>query len=527
MWTGLVLLGLALLYGGLCLTAEPVSFGGDADAFRVAESALGLTRGRYIPSRLPGYPLHERLVALVVDPENAVPAKLVSAAFALLAVVAFALILNRRHRTVLPPALLVLAFGLWPALVRSSFVVMDYPIGLALFLCSLLGLLAAEDRGRSWPYVLLAGICAGLAVAARLGYVLYIGSVVLVMVVRWVRKREERATVGRHLLAFVAGSLAGLPFFIPLFDEYGFSFLTYYAVLRWEWADFLYNNGVLYVRLFSHVAVLAGLLFFLIHDWRRGLLRPWCTRSPAIGGAVVFVVLLGLFHLNKPYEAEYLLPVLPVVLLYLGTRPAGYGRAGRCGMALLLAGVVSGNILTPDLKLAAGVWHGSTAASWTEGLTVREYEAQADDGRVYPVMTAMRQRPRFASLFQERYGVHPPDFDAVGLVGYSFYVRRHVWLHDLPMFLVDDSILVTRHPEPYVFIVLPYERFIEPLLAHFRTTPDGRPGRVLLVFRNPAAAGEFEPLFQEARAPSGQPHLQTVAILGESQAPASFRDALR
>jgi|GEM_PF-5598826 len=527
LWTGLALLGLALLYGGLCLTAEPVSFGGDADAFRVAESALGLTRGRYIPSRLPGYPLHERLVALVVDPENAVPAKLVSAAFAFLAVAAFALILNRRRRTVLPPALLVLAFGLWPALVRSSFVVMDYPLGLALFLCSLLGLLAAGERERSWPYVLLAGICAGLAVAARLGYALYGVSVGLVMVMQWLRNREERATWGRHLLVFLAGSLAGLPFFIPLFAEYGVSFLTYYAVLRWEWTDFLYHNGVLYVRLFSHVAVLAGLLIFLVRDGRRGLLRRWCTRSPVIGGAVVFVFLMVLFHLNKPYEAEYLLPVVPVMLLYLGTRPAGYGRAGRWGTVLLLAAVASGNVLTPDLKLAAGAGRDSAAVSWAEGLTVREFEAQADDGHVYPVMTAVRQRPRFITLFEERFGVHPPDVDAVWLVGYSFYVRRHVWLHDLPMFLVDDSILVTRNPEPYVFIVLPYERFVEPLRAHFRTAPDGRPGRVLLVFRHPAAAREFAPLFRKVPGPSGPPHLQSVTILRESRPSAAFRETMR
>lgn len=493
--------GLSLLYLTLALASEPVSWGSDDDAYLVADSALRIQRGTYIPSRLPGNPLHEFLVALVANPERGTPAKLVSALAAILALGLVAALIRRRTRASPAAALLATAlFSLWPVWVRATFEVMDYTLGLALVLLSVWFLARLEDPDGGWPQSLGAGVCAGLAVATRLSWALFAAAVIALFLLDSIQKGERRKQGMLRAGAFLAGLVAGLPFFIPLLMRYGLGFLTYYGTTHWNLVEYIRANfrmGLDFLGMGSQGVLLVALFRGCS---RRGAWREW-VRGPVWRRALLlnagFLVLL---LLNKPFEALYLLPLLPVIGLALANGEPETGAGRRTYLRLLAVSVVvaaAGMVFTADFRLVRGMWDGSPRAGLFEGLVAREWKAQAGDRAVHDLMMSARKPADFQAWLRDRAGVDPAAWDAVFLAGYGFYVRRNLWLPH-PLTTVANATLAPGLNRPYLLIVLPYPRFASQAAQLFDGRDGHPPGRLLVIFRDGQAFHQFGPVFNPA-----------------------------
>jgi hypothetical protein len=489
---------LSVLYLALALGSEPVSWGSDGDAYLVGDSALRIQAGTYIPSRLPGNPLHEFLVALVADPRWGTPAKLVSALAAILALATLALLVRRRTRASPAAALLATAlFGLWPVWVRATFEVMDYTLGLALFLLSAWFLSRLEDPDGGWHQALGSGVCAGLAVATRLSWVLFVAAALAWLALEALRRPQERRQWLLRAGAFLAGLVAALPFFVPLLARYGLGFLTYYGGTNWSVADYIWANvrmGLDFLGMATQGLLVALLLFVLS---RRGSLREW-TRGPVWRRALLYSGgLLVVLLLNKPFEAAYLLPLLPLLALALADGEPGTGSDRRVYLRLLALSVVvaaAANVLTADFRWIRGMRTGAAPAGVLEGPVAREWRAQAGDRAVHALMASARHPAEFQAWLKGQAGVDPAAWDAVFLAGYSFYVRRNLWLPH-PLTTVAEATLAPGLKRPYLLIVLPYPRFAAQAAELFGGREGRPPGRLLVIFRNGRALRASGPVF--------------------------------
>jgi hypothetical protein len=134
-------------------------YGAETDAYRVALVALHLRQsGEYLPSRLPGYPVHELLMAPLVWLGGSVATNLATALVSLFGVLIFAGI----ARAVKAPAagLLVIAFAFTPFLIVNSVATKDYMWALSFLLAAYL----ASIRRRP----VLAGVLLGLGAGCRI-----------------------------------------------------------------------------------------------------------------------------------------------------------------------------------------------------------------------------------------------------------------------------------------------------------------------------------------------------------------------
>lgn len=279
-------------------------YGNDPDAWRVAAAAQSIAaNGRYIPSRLPGYPLQEIACSLFWQGGPLV-LNGIAALFSALACAFFALswqALGGRHSFL---AALGLAFI--PLILINSTVSMDYLWALAFVLGSLYAIL------RSRP--LLAGILLGMAIGCRLtsGAMLF----PLGLMLYQPGKRQDNL---RNLAVFAVGTgLVGVLAFLPVVLRYGTSFFSFLKVGYPPWPEVLHRASV---QVWGTVGI-AGLLVALLTTVRRPhtTVRPLPTPVPKryLAAWALVIPLYLLAYLRLPHEAAYLIPTLPFILLLLG-----------------------------------------------------------------------------------------------------------------------------------------------------------------------------------------------------------------
>src|SRR5690606_9570738 len=178
--------------------------------WRVAMTARKLQEtGDYIPSRLPGNPLHELTMTLFI-PGGWIATNLATAVASLVGVWLFARIV--RELKLPQPGLVVTGFAFAPLLVINSIATMDYMWTVSLLLGSYYSLITRRP--------LLAGVLLGAAVGFRLQSALF-GLPALYLL--W--RQDRRAEVAPFALA--AGGAALLAF-SPVLVVYGTRFLNYY-----------------------------------------------------------------------------------------------------------------------------------------------------------------------------------------------------------------------------------------------------------------------------------------------------------
>jgi hypothetical protein len=302
-----------LLYAGLGVlflaSRAPLlagGFGSDDDAWRNAVAALhSHLAGRYVPSRVPGFPVHEGLLVLLIPLGS-----LATNALSVLAQgVATCFLWRIARRLGLPaPGWIAAAFALAPSVWVQTSQTMDYALTLALFL-------AAYDQllGARWK---TAGILLALAAGSRVTTGLLIAPALLFA---WQSTRSWRV-----LLALATGfALTAVAVFLPVLLAPETGGLQGHLLkhvsrhhLRAAEAPGVARASLVFLfgkagALGLIASVVAGLVAGSRHRPRpapvRG--RPALTfESPAVLLVVASFALI-------PYDPAYLLPALPLLLL--------------------------------------------------------------------------------------------------------------------------------------------------------------------------------------------------------------------
>ena len=277
-------------------------YGEHADAWRVARTAKRWAEtGVYEPSRVPGFPLHEALCALVW-PWRAPGLNGLSAVASAAACVLFALYAKRRGCRDSIPAALALA-GL-PAFFVNSVSAKDFTLTLA----ALLGSALAAATG--WP--LLAGLALGAAAACRSVAAIY--GLPLAILVLAAAPQKDRV---RHFLRFfLVASAVAAACYLPILAKFGSVLFDVNSGLGYPPAATVLERGTLEVWGWPGLAALALMLAAPVVFRHRETALPALPRAEIFAWSL-FVLLTAGFYAWLPDQAGYFIPALPFALLLL------------------------------------------------------------------------------------------------------------------------------------------------------------------------------------------------------------------
>lgn len=284
------------------------SVGLDPDAARVALAARHLaTAGEYVASRFPGYPLHEVGSALGWF-GGPLALNGMTALWSGVAAGFLGLVLRRLDVRAYAPG--ALAFALTPVVFVNSVVAMDYLWSLAFVLAGLYFVVAARS--------VIAGGCIGLATAARLTASLAVLPLVWLLCAQAEggKRRERVIQFGLAAVVFAA------PWYLLPLVTYGPGFLRFYdGTLPLHVALHRATLGVWGPVGFAAVAIAMG--FALV---RGRAPRHRRVEQAALAGAILYVIVF----IRLPLEAGYLIPAVPLVLIWLGLRLPHRGFVALC-----------------------------------------------------------------------------------------------------------------------------------------------------------------------------------------------------
>jgi len=303
-----------ILLAGFAVSRLPLlgnGFGSDPDSWRNAVAAIHMREaGRYIPSRVPGFPVFEGImVALIPAGSNSTNGAAVLAGLAAI-LLFWRLLAALEVRDRFWP-LVAFAFGapLWVFCSQS----IDYAFGLALFLASWL---AAVRRRYAWAGALLA-----LATGCRATY----GLVHLPMFALMLARREPR----RQLLAYGLGSVpVTAALFAPVLLSPEAAHLERHLAHHAAGAHITAGTAAAIAKaaalfLFGKPGVMVAALALAAALAVR-LRRPAGRSGPALPDAgplrafeLGLALAIGGFWLLIPYSEAYLLPLVPLGLIAL------------------------------------------------------------------------------------------------------------------------------------------------------------------------------------------------------------------
>lgn len=318
------------LAGLIALMTVPrllINYGMDGDSIRGMIAAQRLIEtGSYIPSRLPGNPLFEYILALLsLFDGHFLTNAMILASFAA-AICAF----HRLSEGLEHEWLLVALFSLTPILLKNAVVTKDYIPGLAAILWSYL----AATRGRyTWAYLLL-GISTGL----RLPNLLFVIPLTLFVGLKGEGFRKIALLV-------LLGLGSGLIWYTPVFLREG---LNMFAMPphSYHGLDYLLYTAYRFITVFGPIAtvVIALLLVFnvrkMVEDSRRQIRGP----DASFVLQVTTVLLFLLLFLRHSLQPEYLVPAIPFFYL-LVWRWLGFKQ-----LVLMAAAVIFFAFVTIEFK---------------------------------------------------------------------------------------------------------------------------------------------------------------------------------
>lgn len=291
---------LAVVVIGLTLPRFVINYGMDGDGIRGMMAAEHLVAtGSYEPSRLPGNPLFEYILAgaSLVDGYY-VTNGLVLLSFVICIWAFFLLTEGREERS-----LLVSLFALTPILLVNAAVTMDYLPGLAAILWSAV---AAERKNPISAYLLM-----GLAMGFRLSAGAFVVPLSLCLLL-----------LGVPFLRIVAGSvfgiLVGLAFYLPILMHHGLAVFSI-PPHAYHGLGYIMFSGYKMVMVFGPLAT-AGVVLLLLSDVR-GVVAKTRADLKALDPAFVLeltsVAVFTVVFLRHSDESEYLIPAVPFVYLLL------------------------------------------------------------------------------------------------------------------------------------------------------------------------------------------------------------------
>jgi hypothetical protein len=277
--------------------------------------------GHYVISRFPGHPLFEIGCALLA-PGGAWALNGAAALMGALAFFCFALILRRLGTKFYLWTALALAFA--PAFYLASTQANNFAWGLGFLLASFYFVL---DRRP-----LLAGLCLGLATGSRATSLALSLPLAMMMFSRAKSGGKIKAVA---LMALVSTATVALCYY-PVVHRVGAGFFQHYKIDYPSWLKFVQTASELCWGRIGTVALLAVGLLLLFR--RRFFAGP--SVLPRVAGldlaAWLLALLIGVgLFLFVPFQGEYLLPVLPFVLLLSARWSDRRVHLAFCGVLLI------------------------------------------------------------------------------------------------------------------------------------------------------------------------------------------------
>jgi len=266
-----------------------LGYGTDPDAWRVALTAKYLLReGEYLPSRLPGYPLHEFVTTALIR-GGWVWTNLSTVLISLVGVYLFARLANELE---LPyRGALTLAFAFAPLLWINSVMTMDYMWALTFMLGAYLALLHRSPVG--------AGIILGIAAGFR-----FTSLWMLIPFALFLWRTNRRNQLRSLVVPAIATMLVA---YTPVLMVYGFNFLNFYdqPVPVEELIKRLGKDGL---GIIGGLTLLVGLA---LSFGRLRRLPGDLARDPHVLLWSSAVVVYAVSYLRLPHEVAYLIPLFP------------------------------------------------------------------------------------------------------------------------------------------------------------------------------------------------------------------------
>jgi hypothetical protein len=464
--------GWLLLGGAFFLVRLPFLFAGygaDTDAYRVALSALYLwSEGEYLPSRLPGYPLHELTTALLIwgGPFLTNLATAVVAFAGLLVFDRIAVALGVPGRM-----WLLVAIGFTPWLLVNSTATLDYHWALTAMLAAYLALI----RRRPALAGALLGVAAGFRITA-LAFALPL----LVLIVSQAGRgqplaggRRWSSTPVRDLFLFSGASGAGaLAAYLPVLWTYGPRF--------WNYAPSSASPDIVIQIVGQRALGVVGALVttaVLVLSWRRLPALPRLLRSdPHVLVWTLTVVVYALIFLRLPVDAGYLIPIYPFAFLLVARVLARWALP-----AIVIAALVSGvidltiqNIHNFDPSIAAR----EVRPSWKEANLWHDYRTRTR-------WRAYAERIGDADLPRRSVVLTLGAFPNVAVVNWDRF-RYEIVARDLgAVSMISDNGAMWDDERDLLFLAVSepaiVERFRSRGYAIYRAEPDGADWRVRFV----------------------------------------------
>jgi len=325
------------IWVALTLPMLTLGVGSDVDAWTVARTGERIWEsGMYIRSRTSGFPLYELALAPLVHIGGSVMTNALSFVCGLVAIwawlrLAAAGVLRR-------PALTTCMFAFLPIFIKNATSTMDYVPALALLLAAYV---AWEQQRWTWCALLI-----GVACGVRPTSALFIVPAAMAAFVR--TKRLPTAA-----MMVVVAAVVGTAVFWPSLRLGGFGTVRTVTPLQGA-RTALQLFGVLQTPLLAACG-----LFFL--DGR-------LKRTSAFDVFhVTNIVVYSLAFVAHPGGTEYLLPIVPSVMLLIDRHVSRAGAVVACAIAL------SYHVVSIDVEGTRGGMR-SAAVKWTNGFTVRDID---------------------------------------------------------------------------------------------------------------------------------------------------------
>lgn len=372
-----------------------LGYGADADAWRVAITARWLwEHGEYLPSRLPGYPLHELSTALLIH-GGWVATNTATMLVSLVGVFCFAAIVRRCR--VEPKGLLTLTFAFTPLLWINSTVTMDYMWGLSFVLGAYLLLIRR--------HTLLAGIVLGLAAGFRPTSAAFLGPFLLIVL----RERD----LGAALRLTGATLLTAVIAFAPEWIRYG-HYMFGFADWRPTWGQVSRTLGVEAGSLLT-LGGMTALTLRSLPEFRR---IPALVRQD-VHFAVWLVAALLIFSvfIRLPLEEGYLIAAMPFALLVVARLFRRPVLVAACAV------IVAGGFV--DM-------HTASRAGWSSPTAI--FYLRPEKGRVLVDRELRAQRMRVVEEVRR----YPLPDNAVLTMGYYYPIMVELFHKELTLRFRED-----------------------------------------------------------------------------------------
>lgn len=293
----------ALLYIPLAF----LGYGSDSDSLGVVRTGQYFIASLdYIPSRLPGFFVHEVFVFFLNLLGGSLLSNLGTVLMALLTLFSFRRICV--HYQVPRAAFLTLLLMIQPFFWVNAASTIDYlwALGFCFFGFDLL------LQKKYLPAV----IALALAIGCRLSTIMLVG---LILIFLLLTQREQH----RQLITSAAGvALLSFIFFLPPLDFLEWDMSRWLVLSTGDpalWTPLLRSGRFFYKNLmfFSLPVVIWGVVVSLITALRRN--QPIVSRQVSLSWLALAVILgVEMMFLRVPIEMEYLLPLLPFVLMLVG-----------------------------------------------------------------------------------------------------------------------------------------------------------------------------------------------------------------